>query len=53
MRKDLVPLHRTNQCSEVEGGGRVGWGLCLTLGIIVCIRYIQLVQYRPAHSTTR
>lgn len=21
MRKDLVPLHRTNQCSEVEGGG--------------------------------
>lgn len=20
MRKDLVPLHRTNQCSEVEGG---------------------------------
>lgn len=40
-RKELVPLHRTNsqwlQCSEVGGGGereRVGWGLCLTLGII-------------------
>lgn len=59
-RKDLVPLHRTNsqwlQCSEVGWGRereRVGWGLCLTLGIIVCIRYIQLAQYRPAHSSTR
>lgn len=29
MRKDLVPLHRTNQCSEVEGGGGEWGGGCV------------------------
>lgn len=32
MRKDLVPLHRTNQCSEVEGGGESGVGAVFNTG---------------------
>lgn len=42
--------------SRVGGRKResgVGAVFIITLGIIVCIRYIQLAQYRPAHSSTR